>query len=148
MRSRIVLVALVLALTGLVATGKASAHVPEEVRFRIHLTGAEEVPGPGDPDGKGLARIKLLPKEELVCWSIKVVDIKLPAIGAHIHQAPRGVAGPIVVPLSNPNELGLASGCASVDRSLIVAIAKAPSNFYVNVHTEDFPAGALRGQLA
>ena len=42
---------------------------------------------------------------------------------------------------------GLA-GCVSVDRSLVKEIRQSPDEFYVNVHTADFPAGALRGQLS
>jgi hypothetical protein len=54
----------------------------------------------------------------------------------------------VVVGLSAPDATGYASGCASVDPELIKAIRKAPAGYYVNVHTSDYPAGALRGQLS
>jgi hypothetical protein len=65
---------------------------------------------------------------------------------AHIHQAPKGVNGPIVVPLIAPIG-GSSAGCATVDPLLGQAIADEPRGFYVNVHTTMFPGGAIRGQL-
>jgi CHRD domain len=117
--------------------------------FQTSLSGAAEVPGPGDPDGSGSARITLNQGRGTVCWQIEVANITLPATAAHIHSAVAGVAGPIVVPLSAPDASGQSSGCATgVDRALIKAIRKHPSEYYVNVHTSDFPAGAARGQLS
>ena len=117
-------------------------------RFTTSLSGAAEVPGPADPDGSGTATITINRGLSEVCWTISVTGITLPAIAAHIHVAPAGVAGPIVVPLTPPDATGHSSGCATVDRDLAKAIAKDPAAYYVNVHTTDFPAGALRGQLA
>jgi hypothetical protein len=41
---------------------------------------------------------------------------------------------------------GVSSGCTATAQVLIDEIVANPSAFY-NVHTSDFPAGALRGQL-
>jgi hypothetical protein len=57
------------------------------------------------------------------------------------------VAGPVVVPLEPPTN-GAASACAEVDGELALAILKHPSDYYVNVHNGEFPAGAVRGQLS
>jgi hypothetical protein len=115
--------------------------------FRTVLTGAAERPGPGDPDGQGTATITINRGLDEVCWFISVSDITLPAIGAHIHVAPVTDPGPIVVPLTPPDATGTSSGCVAVDGDLAKAIAKDPAAYYVNVHTTDFPAGALRAQL-
>ncbi len=111
------------------------------------LTGATEVPGPGDADGSGTATIRLNPGQGRVCFVLTASNITLPASGAHIHVAPAGTPGPVVVGLSPPDATGVSSGCVSASRAVIKAILKNPSGYYVNIHTSDFPAGAIRGQL-
>jgi hypothetical protein len=133
-------------------TGSADAVIPGADHggrlLTATLTGAAEVP-PGDPDGSGSALITLNQGRGEVCWEIAVADILLPAAAAHIHVAPVGVPGPIVVPLSPPDDTGVAVGCTTgIDRSLIRAIRQSPADYYVNVHTTDFMPGAVRGQLA
>jgi hypothetical protein len=112
-----------------------------------NLAGANEVPGPGDPDGAGTAQIRLRQGEGRICFKLSVSNILLPATGAHIHAGAIGVAGPIVVGLTPPAANGMSEGCVSAPRALVNAILAAPASFYVNVHTTDFPAGAIRGQL-
>jgi hypothetical protein len=116
-------------------------------RFTVTMTGAAERPGPGDPDGSGTAAITINRGLGEVCWEIEVSGITLPSIGAHIHIAPVTDPGPIVVPLTAPDATGTSSGCTTVDPALAKAIAKDPAAYYVNVHTTDFPLGALRAQL-
>lgn len=127
-----------LALTSVAANG---VHT-----FRTTLTGAAEVP-PGDPDGSGTATITINYGQARLCWEIQVKGITLPATAAHIHEAPAGVAGPVVVPLSAPDASGFASGCTTVDRGELKEIIQHPEEYYVNVHNADYPPGALRGQL-
>jgi hypothetical protein len=114
--------------------------------FTSALTGAEEVPGPGDPDGSGEVVLTLNQGLGEVCFQLTVSDIA-PATAAHIHVGPLGVAGPVVVGLTPPTG-GSSSGCVSADRDLIKDIIKNPDAYYVNVHNADFPAGAVRGQLS
>jgi hypothetical protein len=124
------------------------------VRLEAELSGANEVPDPGDPDGSGVARVRVNVKTQRVCYVISVTDISLPATGAHIHRGVAGVAGPIKVALNNPTEVGssgvgLAFGCEQgVSKTLLRRIQKNPQRFYVNVHTTEYPAGAVRGQLS
>ena len=114
--------------------------------FSTTLTGAAEVPGPGDPDGSGTALLRLNPGQGEICYHLDVTGIA-PARAAHIHVGTADVAGPIVVHLAAPTG-GSASACATVDRDLIKAIIQNPEQYYVNVHNAEFPAGALRGQLS
>ena len=134
----IMVVLAVLALTSVAADGGRT--------FTTTLTGAAEAPGPGDPDGSGTATITLNYGQGEVCWELTVSGIA-PATAAHIHVAPAGVPGPVVVPLSPPTS-GSSSGCTSADRDLIKAIIQNPEQYYVNVHNTEYPAGALRGQLS
>jgi len=111
------------------------------------LSGAAEVPGPGDPEGTGTVKLTLNGGRGQICFWIDVENITLPATAAHIHGGAAGVAGDVVVALAAPNEDGEAIGCVDAERSLIKAIRQHPRQYYVNVHTSDFPAGAVRGQL-
>ena len=111
------------------------------------MTGAAEKPKPGDPDGKGSAVVRVNHGQGQVCYDIQVADISA-ATMAHIHKAPPTEAGPVVIPLKAPDATGKVSGCAKADSALIKDILQNPAAYYVNVHTADFPAGAIRGQLS
>ena len=132
----------------LIATAAFAQPNPGGAKFKTVLTGAAEVPGPGDPDGRGQAEIIVNPGKARICWVLKVRDIA-PASAAHIHIGLAGTAPPnnVVLTLSPPTT-GSSQGCATVSRTLADAIRKSPQSYYVNVHNADFPNGALRGQLA
>ncbi len=112
--------------------------------FVLELSGAAEVPDPGDPDGAGLATIRIADSGE-VCFELEVSGIGAPT-AAHIHSGPAGQAGGVIVNLDVPGN-GLA-GCVITSDQNARAILDEPENYYINVHNGDFPAGALRGQVA
>jgi hypothetical protein len=114
------------------------------------LSGAAELPDPGDPDATGTARVTVNPGTREVCWSVSVQGVDLPIQAAHIHSGTADTFGPPVVFLLPPGVSdadGTFSGCSTVDRSLAFALLLNPANYYVNVHTTLFPGGAARGQL-
>lgn len=114
------------------------------------MTGKQEVPGPGSKKGKGEFQIFLKPTQGKVCFNLEVK--KLDTItDAHIHKGAEGVAGEVKVPLfvgQNLDGTGSYDGCVKqVKKKLIKKIIANPEKFYANVHTIDFPDGAIRGQL-
>ena len=119
--------------------------------FTTALTGAAEAPGPGDPDASGQAELTLNQGQNEVCFNIDWADVDGEVFAGHIHVAPAGSPGPVVVTLFTGSFTGTdaVSGCAeNVDADLIKAIRQDPSAYYVNVHSRpDFPGGAVRGQL-
>ena len=105
--------------------------------------------GAGDPDGRGSATVQVH-DADTVCSGITVSGIANPT-AAHIHAGGKRVNGPIVVPLTAPatGNPGASSGCIDgVSSTLTADLGRHPKRFYVNVHTADFPNGALRGQLS
>ena len=116
------------------------------------LKGANEVPGPGDPDGRGRALVRLAGDQ--ACFLLQWSGIGAPT-ASHIHEGRAGAPGPVVVPFfqpgvnaaSLPDTLSSVAGCVAVDPALAARIAARPGSWYVNIHTADFPAGAIRGQL-
>ena len=113
-------------------------------QYRAQLSGANE-PGGGDPNGAGLARIEINGTTNTVCTDLEVRQIS-PATAAHIHRGAAGVNGPPVITLDTPDDND-SDDCDEVAQSLIDEIRANPAGFYVNVHTADYPNGAIRGQL-
>ena len=136
---------------GLLAAAPARAGVPTfHERMSASLLGTNEVP-PADLDGFGDATLQFFTSggglDGEICWRIRVRNIGLPALMAHIHEGAEGVNGPIVVFLTPPDATEVSQGCTAVDPDLFLALGTNPAGYYVNVHTEEFPSGAIRGQL-
>jgi hypothetical protein len=116
------------------------------VPFGVTLTGSAEVPGPGHGDGSGRVTVVVDPPKGRVCYMFyNVHGIDTPT-AAHIHAGAAGAAGGPVVTLQPPVG-GTSSGCQEVTAELAQAIVDNPAGYYVNVHSAQFPAGAIRGQL-
>ena len=143
--SRNLLAAALLAPIALALTGCETVADAVNPSVSASLTGAQEVPGPGDPDGSGTAEITIVDATDNVCYDIHVRSIG-PATAAHIHRGAPGEAGPPVVTLSAPTD-GKVDGCVNAPGGLADEIGANPVAFYVNVHNSEFPAGAIRGQL-
>lgn len=114
-------------------------------RFVATLNGANEVPGPGDPDGWGMARITINDAANQVCTDLEVRDLSN-VTAAHIHRGGPQEAGPPVITLDAPDDND-SDDCDTASDALVDEIRASPRGFYVNVHTSDFPQGAVRGQI-
>jgi len=135
-----------LAGTMLLAAGCASNQENQRAHLMVSMSGIQEVPGPGDPDGNGTAEIRVRPSQASLCWDLYARAIG-PATAAHIHRGAAGSAGPPVVTLTTPDAAGRSQGCIAIDQALAREIAWRGHDFYVNVHDAAHPAGAIRGQL-
>lgn len=133
--------------------------------FQIALSGANEVPTNvhGDAD-RGSVTVTINLGQRRVCWQFGELTLTageaLPHI-SHIHEAPAGVAGPIVLTFfgAPPNTGGVNTPTAptayptdtvcleNVSRELLINIFSDPDQYYVNMHNTTHPAGVVRGQL-
>jgi CHRD domain-containing protein len=137
-----------------VAEESAPQAVKDEAPLFAVLLGGNEVSDEGDaavgdPDGRGSATVLINQAQGSVCFGITVSGLTAPT-AAHIHQNVAGHNGTIVIPFTQPatGNPGSSSGCITVtNKNLLKNIKTNPSMFYVNVHTSDFPGGAIRGQL-
>ena len=139
----IVLSTFVLALALLTSAHLATA---TEMKAHANLTGAAEVPGPGDPDGGGTVQVTLDSDKNEVCYDLSLTKVD-DATAAHIHEGAAGKSGPVKVPFEAPKG-GSAKGCKTADATVVKDITANPANYYVNVHSTAHPNGAVRGQLS
>jgi hypothetical protein len=119
--------------------------------FSISLDGLQETPPNGSPaTGSGTAFFDST--ASTLTLSVSFSGLVAPATGAHVHSAPFGVSGPIIIdytPLLLPG-IGTTAGSFAP-----VALAVAPADVssllvgatYLNIHSVVFPGGEIRGQL-
>jgi hypothetical protein len=130
----------------LLLSGCATGPDNQRANIVVTMTGIQEVPGPGDPDGSGTVEIRVEPGSGQVCWNLYARGIE-PATAAHIHRGAAGIAGPPVLTLTTPDAAGRSQGCATVAQGLARELSLRAHDFYVNVHSAPHPTGAIRGQL-
>ncbi|MEX1156926.1 MAG: CHRD domain-containing protein [Chloroflexota bacterium] len=140
----LVALATLAALIGLLAVGPTLA--AETTLTAALVGGAAETPT-GDPDGTGSATITIDPVTNEVCWDFTTANIAASVV-SHIHVGAAGVTGGVVVGLDLDGFSGTSAGCVTDTAADLEAILANPAGFYVNIHTADYPAGAIRGQLA
>jgi predicted lipoprotein with Yx(FWY)xxD motif len=130
---------------GLVASlSLASVVFAAETTLTATLAGDAET----DEDGSGTATVVLDPDAGTACWELSAEDID-PVAASHIHAGAAGESGDVVVNLDVDGFEGTSEGCTeAVDAAVLQAIIDDPAAHYVNLHTEPFPGGAIRGQLA
>jgi hypothetical protein len=108
------------------------------------MEASEEVPSPGPAGARGAAAIVVDDVANTVCYQLTYEGIGKPTM-AHIHTGAKGVAGPVAVNLDYPKNGD--KGCVQADPAVVQSIRDDPGGHYVNIHTADYPKGAMRGQL-
>jgi CHRD domain len=127
------------------AAGSAGANSPA-----IPLNSEQETTG-STSTGSGFFSYTI--EGDQLCYTLEVRDLTMTPFAAHIHIGPRNVAGPIVVGLlTPPAATSTVSECITAVEggdltAELAAIAADPRNYYVNVHTANWPGGEVRGQL-
>ena len=119
-----------------------------DVALTADLTGAVEVPGPGDPTGSGSFSATVTMNEAAgeLCYQLEVADLSSEVTAAHIHAAPAGESGSVHIGLTPPIG-GPVDECQTINATELLPLLDDPTQFYVNVHTQGHPDGAVRGQL-
>ncbi len=111
------------------------------------MNGANEKPTAGDSDGSGTGMFILRPDQGQLCYTLTASSVITPTVASHIHRGDSTVAGPVIIPFTPPAANGASEGCVTVDAGLLKEIIGNPAGFYANVHTTDFPGGAIRAPL-
>jgi hypothetical protein len=131
-----------LALTALLAialTGGAQAST-----YTAILNAQNEVP-PNNSPATGLATLILNDQTLQMSWQLDFAGLTSPTTASHIHRGPAGVNGPVIYPLA----LGVFQ--SGVNGVLQFNAADLPDlqnlGLYVNIHTNNFPGGEIRGQV-
>jgi len=119
----------------------SSPPAPVIVTFNATLNGTSEVPA-NTSTATGSATGSYNKTTKVLTVSLTYTGIT-PTMG-HIHVGAVGVSGPVVFPFTN-----LMSPISFTSPALTVAQETdlLANNYYVNLHTDAFPAGEIRGQL-
>jgi hypothetical protein len=108
----------------------------------VRLTGAQEVPPTGSA-AVGTGMLVVDPATRGASGAFGLTGMT--ANAAHIHLAPAGVNGPIIVPLTN------AGNVWSVPANTVLTpeqfLAYKQGNLYYNAHSTAFPGGEVRAQI-
>jgi hypothetical protein len=153
-----------LPLLSLVLSAPLASAAP--ITVEVPLSPQLEVPsipdgtGPGESQAAGLAQITFDPAfpDDGITFVLNLTNIDTPLQQGHIHLAPPGVNGPIAVDFFHfigtpsqifgalvvlPGEASLRAG--RTWQEVIDAIQAGEA--YVNVHTQEFQGGELRGNF-
>ena len=131
--------AAVLAIGGVVVASPAGA---QSLTFTATVSGANEVP-PSGSAATGNATFTVDTVTNEVCIDATVTGLSGPVEGSHIHEGTAGVNGPVVIDFSASLDT-----CVTSTAQIVTALIATPSAFYLNIHTDEFSSGEVRGQLA
>ena len=119
----------------------ATAAQATTFNYILSLDGLQETPPNASPGfGSGTADIDDV--ANTVTLNVTFGGLTAAETAAHIHQAPPGVAGGVIVPLPNGSPIVGVFGLTAAQ-----VVAMLAGNTYVNIHTGNFPGGEIRGQI-
>ncbi|SHI38810.1 CHRD domain-containing protein [Algibacter luteus] len=144
---------------------KQSKSKKGKLNFTTHLSGDNEVPAK-ETKATGQVIVRVSKDESSVYFKLIVANVQTNISGSHFHMAPAGTNGGVVVNLLNASdftpqteapvngvlaegtitESNLAGDFAGNPLSDLISAIRA-GNIYINVHTDKYGSGELRGQL-
>jgi hypothetical protein len=143
----------------LLVVGLATTGFAAEKSFKAMLSGSEGVPAV-ETMSKGDATFTLIKDGKALSYYVTVSDIEN-VTAAHIHIGKKGENGPPVALITNEKKAGKFSGTLAEGtitekelmgslmgksvKDLVKQIEK--GNAYLNVHTDKYPNGEIRGQI-
>jgi len=133
------------ALATVVQAAAVPASEADKKELTAVLSGEAIVPGPGPERGGGSAIVVTDPDEGRLCYELFYEGISEPTAAA-VRQGPEGRNGPVEVDF-NITERGDKNCVTGNDESALAAIAANPAGHYVLISTNEYPDGAIRGQL-
>jgi CHRD domain len=145
MLSRRLRVAMVVPAAFGLAVLPGSSAVAATGSFTAEATGANEVAG-GRDDASASGSFTADSDSGEFCYTITAEGLD-DAAAMHIHVGEEGVDGDVVIEL-DVAQIGQGEACTEAESDLLEDIIADPAGYYLNVHTPDFPAGAVRGQLS
>jgi len=154
----IISVAAIASLVAVASCGSDSDTVvtPTVVTYVSTLSGANEVPA-RTTSATGTATYKL--SGNILTYTVTVTGLTAAATASHIHSAPAGVNGNVIVPYVTASIQSGVVTSGSVDLSQPIVNGSTSitgdslrtllnnGGAYTNVHTSTFPGGEIRGQI-
>lgn len=128
----------------LLSAGPAHA---EEVMVTGSGSGADEAPGPGEDGATIEGDLTIDTDSGVITYTVSVAGNAEDVAAAHIHEAPAGTPGPVVVALDEAAVMAGSQASVTVEPALAAEIAASPADYYLNAHSASFPDGFARGQL-
>lgn len=147
---RTITFALAIATTVLLASPALGGGRP----LSAELSPGDEVPPAAGSEASGTADVTLNQGQGEVCFDIQASGFASGVFAAHIHDGAAGVNGPVVVTIfmdpANPIEdfTGIEVCAEGIEESLVKDIRQNPDEYYINIHSTEFPGGEIRGQLS
>ncbi len=127
--------------SALLMTGASLAQA-EMLTFKAELTAASEVPPAADSKGTGTATVMVDTDAKKLNWEVVSKDLTGAATAAHIHgpAAAGENAGPMI-----DISASIDKGTADLTDAQLADLQAGRT--YINIHTEKYPDGEIRGQL-
>jgi hypothetical protein len=119
---------------------------PSDRRVTASMTGAKEVP-PVQSAGSGTVEGVVNMASRELRWNIKCGGLSSPVTGMHFHgPASDAQNAAVLVPIPGGCDGQSTTGRVVIDQNGLADLLA--GKWYVNVHTQQFPNGEIRGQVA